>query len=154
MSCVQQRDLPQRSRIGPSVAIRIEGIDAVVLGGDEPHVMRTFSGDRNPCQIQWLRIKITVHWIGKESSELRLIYVSGCEDRFVCIGSGPRNVIVLRDHICLRISAPRAKQYQQAPQCATANSTASVATFRPFTRYAGASVRRRLEQEHRLSLGP
>ena len=58
---VDEADLPQRRGIGARVAVGVERIHAVVLGGDIEHVVGAFAGNRHVGHDQRLGIDITVH---------------------------------------------------------------------------------------------
>ena len=95
---VEKSDLPERSAGG----VRVEGVDAVMFGGDEDDVVGAFAGDGDTLHIKGLCIDAAVNRIGEELAEIRGGDVGGSEDGFVGVGTGAQVVVVLRDDVHLR----------------------------------------------------
>ena len=86
--------MPQdRARWG----IGIKGIDAVVLRGDEHHVVRA-AADAQVGDIQWLRIEIPINCAGKPQPECRRAHRCGREGVFLQVLGGACNVVMLSKH--------------------------------------------------------
>src|ERR1700737_4921939 len=106
MGGIQQRDLPQRLGIRAKVAIRIKGIDAVMLRGDERDVVRRTGLGRprshgDARQVQGLGINIPVHELCEELAKRAGVHIRRHENGFVGIGPGPGDIVVLGDYIVL-----------------------------------------------------
>src|SRR5207245_579716 len=56
---VDEADLPKR-RSG--LAGSVEGIDAIVLSGDEEYVVDAFPGDLQVGDVERLRVNVSIHW--------------------------------------------------------------------------------------------
>jgi len=83
-ACLQQRGLPQ---LPDRRIVRVERVDAVVLGRDEDHIV----GCTVDCQVryvEWLRVDISIHEIREQASEFTGCYVRGSQDGLVCIQPG------------------------------------------------------------------
>jgi len=74
--------------------IGVEGVDAVVLGGDVEHVVRTLSGDFDVGYVERLGVNRAVHFEGAELAEVLGIDVLRRQDFFGDCGVGA-GVVVL-----------------------------------------------------------
>jgi len=86
-------DVPERS--GRS-AVGVEGIDAVVFGGDEKDVVFAFAGNLEIGELQRLGVNVAVDFEGKEFAELCGIDVGRSEDFFVEVSAGASVVVLSR----------------------------------------------------------
>ena len=76
---VEQAHLPQRRIIG---TCRIEGVDAVVLGGDKKNVVLALARNIDCRKEERLREDRTVDFEGAQLAELFLVDVLGSENLF------------------------------------------------------------------------
>jgi hypothetical protein len=72
---IQQRDLLQRRRVRAAVGIRVEGINAVVLCGNENNDVRVLARNGHVWGVQRLRVYPAVHRIGEDLAESVLVDV-------------------------------------------------------------------------------
>ncbi len=99
--------MPKWSAIRAEIAVRIEGIETVVLSGDENDVvggarLRGARTQGHGRHVQGLRIHPAIDGIGKELAESGGIHVGRSEDSFVSVCAGTGNIVVLRDYVGLR----------------------------------------------------
>src|SRR5579864_6956377 len=69
---IEKTDLPEWRITG---TVGVEGIDAVVFGGDEDDIMFTFAGNFQRRHEQWLRVNGAINFEGAEFAELFRIHV-------------------------------------------------------------------------------
>src|SRR5579859_466415 len=91
-SFVEKAYFPQRRIAG---VVGVEGVDAIVLGGDEQNVMRAFAGNLDRREEERLRVNRAIHLEGADFAKLFGIDVLGSEDLLVQRGAGAE-VVVLR----------------------------------------------------------
>src|SRR5579864_780109 len=89
---VEKAYFPQRRIAG---AERVEGVDAIVLRGDEQNVMRAFTGNLDRRKEERLRVYRAIHLKGADLAKLFGIDILGSEDLLVQRGAGAE-VVVLR----------------------------------------------------------
>src|SRR5579864_179071 len=89
---VEEAYFPQRRIAG---AERVEGVDTIVLRGNEQNVMRAFTGNLDRRKEERLRVYRAIHLKGADLAELFGIDILGSEDLLVQRGAGAE-VIVLR----------------------------------------------------------
>ena len=95
---VQEGYFPQGLGRG---AVGVEGIDAVVLGGDEEHVVFALTGNLDVGHIKGLSVSIAVDGKSKDFSKLFGINVLRVENFFVEICPGAGVVVLGGQHLCL-----------------------------------------------------
>ncbi len=120
MCGIQQRYLPQGLAVGPEVAVGVERIHAVVLGGYEHHIvfgarLRSARAHRNVRHVQRLRDDVAVHNVVKQLAEIVGVHVGGSEDCLARVRARARSVVVLRGHV-LRRSAARKEENRHGAQ--------------------------------------
>lgn len=93
VSGIEKSDLPERS----AGSVRVEGIDAVVFGGDEDDVVSALAGDGETLNVKRLSVDAAVNGIGEEFAEICGGDVRRSEDGFVGVGAGTQIVVVLRE---------------------------------------------------------
>jgi hypothetical protein len=104
--------MPQGGGIrGRGICVGVEGIYAVIFGGDEHDVVPGASLRRSSThgyagQVQRLSVDVAVHGMREELSELTKINVRESEDGLSGVRAGTRNVVVLCNHAYLRGSSP------------------------------------------------
>src|SRR6267154_444223 len=109
---VKKSDAPKWGSIGGwRIAVGIESVNAVVLGGDEYHVvLRASLGCAGAHGYSWnikrLRVNVAVHRVGEELSELTGTHIGRREDSFTGVGAGTGDIVMLREHRDLRHRAP------------------------------------------------
>src|SRR5712672_4302939 len=109
---VEKSDAPKWGSIGGGrIAIGIECVNAVVLGGDEYHIVLGASlgcaGTHGYSRkIKRLRVNVAVHRVGEELSELTGTHIGWREGSFTGVGAGARDIVMLREHRDLRHRAP------------------------------------------------
>ena len=88
---------PQRLGICPGVAVGIEGVDRVVLGGDEGDVVHG-AVDRQARHVQRLGVDVAVDRLREEQAEVGRVHIRRRECRLVeVVAREVRIVVVLRD---------------------------------------------------------
>ena len=100
-------DVPDRRR--SLAVIRVECVHAVIHRGHINDVTCP-TAHLDACRNQWLRIKLIVQHTLEQHPEVRLADVLRRQDRLMEISACPRIIVVLRQHIHLRIGARRGDQ--------------------------------------------
>ena len=80
-------------------AVRVECIDAVMLGRDKKNVQQSFTRNGHASGAEWLRIDFAIHIQHPEFSELGSSDVGRCEDFFVQLLPRLGIVVVIGEHI-------------------------------------------------------
>src|SRR5216684_3534322 len=88
---IGETHVPERSG-GSSVGV--EGVYAVVFGGDKENVVFAFAGDFDVGKIKRLGVNVTVNFESEEFAELAGIDIGVSENFFVEIGAGTRVVVL------------------------------------------------------------
>src|SRR5712672_3116693 len=114
MSSVQQRDLPERLGVCAQIAVSIERVDTVVLGGHEYHIVLgaclwRSRAHRDVRHIQRLGVYVPIYNIIKDFSECAGIHIGRRQNRLGGIGAGASIVVVLSGHV-LRLGTERKEQ--------------------------------------------
>ena len=91
--------LPEQAPIGSCIAVRVKGIDAVMLRGDKDHVVSPLPWKDKIGDVKRLGINITVHRVSHQASEVRHVDVGQGEKHFIGIGPLARVVIVIGQNI-------------------------------------------------------
>src|ERR1700733_2298139 len=85
------------------MAVSVERIDGVVLGGDEEDIVAAFPWYFHAAEKERLGIDISVHVQGEESSKVLNVHVAGRQFGLVEIRAGARVVILGGSHpLCSR----------------------------------------------------
>ena len=92
MSCGEHRGKPQRTGVAASVAVRIEGIHAVILSRNKHGIVR-LSADSYVRKIERLSVRVSVNGLRKEFAKLRGVYIGWIQNSLIEVLPGPRNVI-------------------------------------------------------------
>ena len=61
--------MPKWIGIACGVVVRIEGIDAVMLGRDEEHIVHALAGNGHVSEDQRLAVNLAIHGIGKSGKD-------------------------------------------------------------------------------------
>ena len=98
VSAVEQTDFPDRFGIRAAIRIGVEGVDRVVLRGNEKDVVDLAVTHRQSGNIEWLGIDTTVYCLREQFAEGVHIHVGGCENGLAGICSGMRQVVAPGQH--------------------------------------------------------
>ncbi len=81
---------------GPRV-VGVEGIDRVVLGGDNHDVVwpGTGAGHAQAADVERLGIDLAVYRVAGDLAEGRGVHVGGCQGRLIEVGAGAELVVVV-----------------------------------------------------------
>ena len=105
---LQQRNLPEL-RSGVS----IESVNAIVLRGDEKHIVGALGGNGHRRGIEWLRVNFAIHGDLEDLSELCRVYVARRQNRLIQILAGASIVIVVGQNILRAQRSVRRKSQEK-----------------------------------------
>ena len=87
--------------VGSAIAVRVKGINAVVLRGDEDHVPGPLPWNDQAGDVQRLGINLAIHGIGEQSAETVGVNIRQRDLRLVGILARAGKVIMPGEHIYL-----------------------------------------------------
>ncbi len=105
----QKADLPKGVGIGTRVVVRVESVDAVMLGADENHVVGR-AIDVKVGNVKRLTKKISVHRMGENLAECGAVHVGGRQQGFVGIQPRAGSVVVPENHGILGLGGKGQKE--------------------------------------------
>jgi len=82
---IDEAGAPERRAVDSVFIIRIECIDAVVLGGDEHDIVRPLIGNSDVGNIERLRVHRPIHWLAEKLDEIIRVDVVKREQLFVWV---------------------------------------------------------------------
>ena len=92
---IGEADLPERGLVRAGVGVRVECVDAIVLGGHEHNVVNALAGDGDGGQVEWLRVELSIDRPGEDLTELGRVHIRGRQNRFREILSGPGEIVTV-----------------------------------------------------------
>ena len=116
LSCrgIGEADLPERGTVRAGIGIRVECIDAVVLGGYEHNVVNSLAGDRDGGEVERLGVELSIDRPGEELAELNRVDVRGSEKGFRKILACPGEIVAISGNADLGARAIRQRKNQES----------------------------------------
>ena len=79
--------------------VGVEGVDTVVLGGDEDDVVNSLARDRHASHVEGLGVDRAVDRVGELHAEVRRVDVRRVQDRLIEVLAGPRVIVVISEDV-------------------------------------------------------
>src|SRR5580704_3571088 len=98
---IDETVLPERVYIVAAVIVRIEGVHAVVLGGDVDHIVLAFTRYGHILEFDGLRVDLTIHRLTEQLAEGGGVHVRGSERALLEVLPGAQVVVVVGDNVDL-----------------------------------------------------
>ena len=95
-------DVPKKAVVRAVVAFGVEGVDGIMLGGDENEIVRALARNRDSGNNKGLAIDLAVHWINEPQAEVGAVDVGKSEDGFVRVLASASEVVMVVEDVDLR----------------------------------------------------